>query len=87
MAKFTLLEIHLDESTLTANAPYSGRDEAEDGEDDYTAASEGSGGRGKAAGLALVVLAVLAVVAVVLRRVIGGGDSEELGPIDPPAGG
>lgn len=68
MAKFTLLELHLDDATITNNAPYSGSDGPADGE------RESSGGRsplGLLVGGVLVVAAALAV-----RKVRAGGDED-----------
>ena len=82
MAKFTLLEVHLEDASFTANAPYSGTggenvdDEgAEDGSDeDATAGADDSGGPGKALVGLLVVVAILALAYLGSRRL--GGDED-----------
>lgn len=67
MAKFTFLEIHLDDSTVTASAPF------KPGEKEVTASEEppedDTGGSTKASAIAaLVGLTFLAVVAYVAKR-------------------
>lgn len=61
-ADFTFLEVHLDDATITNNAPYRGSDGPADGE------REGSGGPSP---LGLLVVAALAV-----RKVRAGGDED-----------
>lgn len=80
MAKFTLLEVHLEDASFTANAPYSGASgegadgkETDDEDDGATAADGDSGGRGKALVGLLVVVAVLALAYLGSRR-LGGED-------------
>ena len=76
MVKFTFLELHFDDSTLTANAPYS------HGEKDVVAGDEPPEEPEESSGVAavfavLVGLVFLAVVAyVVKRRVLDAGDGE-----------
>jgi hypothetical protein len=74
MAKFTLLEVHLEDASFTANAPYSGSsgEEAEE-EREAAAPEDDSGGRGKALVGLLAVVAVLALAYLGSRR-LGGGD-------------
>jgi hypothetical protein len=81
MAKFTLLEVHLEDATFTANAPYSGAsgeeaaDEAGDEDtDDAAAGADDSGGAGKALVGLLVVVAILALAYLGSRRLGGGED-------------
>jgi len=86
MAKFTLLEVHLDGSEFTANAPYSkSEDEAADGfdglpfgeSDDETAETATDDGGTNPFGIALTFAGmILAVVA--LRRVLGGSGESVL---------
>lgn len=66
MAKFTLLELHLDESPLTANAPYS-FGEKEIGAGDEPSEEDGESKKG-AVFAALIGLVFLAVVAYVVKR-------------------
>jgi hypothetical protein len=84
MAKFTLLELHLDDSTFTANAPFSSdadlpADGAGDGE---TTVEDADGGRPWLA--ALVGLLFLAVLAVLVKKKLGGDEEEYT---DPEAAG
>ncbi|WP_247009295.1 hypothetical protein [Halorientalis litorea] len=65
MAEFTLLEVHLDDATFTANAPFTGSDE-ESPEDATATASDGSG-RGRLLAL-LAALALAGAAAWVLRN-------------------
>ena len=90
MAKFTLLEVHLEDASFTANAPYSGEgsegseSDSED-EEEGAAADSGSGGPGRALVGLLVVVAILALAYLGSRR-LGGDDvpdvavEEELEP-------
>ena len=87
MAKFTLLEVHLDGSEVTANAPFSTKRDAESPTESESAPvdvetpadeSDGVGGPGAV----ILGLVVLVVAVVVLRRLLGG-DSELTG--DEPA--
>jgi len=78
MAKFTLLEVHLEDASFTANAPYSGTsgdgaDEDAADTDDEAAAGGDSGGPGKALVGLLVVVAILALAYLGSRR-LGGED-------------
>lgn len=87
MAKFTFLEVHLEGSSLTANAPSGLGDGASEstesaeplgtGEEGGAAADEASGSRRGVA--AVVGLAFLVVVALAVRRFLGGeGETIEL---------
>jgi len=73
MAKFTLLELHLDDSTFTANAPFSNDAELPDdaAEDDEAAGGDDDGRPWLAA---LVGLLFLAVLAVLVKKKLGGDD-------------
>lgn len=89
MAKFTLLEVHLEDASFTANAPYSGASGESQGDDTdgggrgddaddedgsgATVADSDSGGRGKAFVGLLVVVAVLALAYLGSRK-LGGED-------------
>ncbi|MEF8887228.1 MAG: hypothetical protein V5A30_05425 [Haloarculaceae archaeon] len=83
MAKFTLLEVHLEDASFTANAPYSGASgdgqDDDTGEDDTgtTAADGDSGGRGKAFVGLLVVVAILALAYLGSRK-LGGEDVPDM---------
>ena len=76
MVDITILELHLDDSSLTANAPFSsGRKQVS--ASDEPPEEESSGSKGKAIG-AVVGLVFLAVVAYVVKsKVLGGGDEPE----------
>ena len=68
MAEFTFLELHLDDATITNNAPYSGADP--DAADDQ----ETEGGS-SLPGL-LVLGVVLAVAALAVVKLKAGGEDE-----------
>ena len=72
MAKFTILELHLDDASFSASAPFSGGKEVEAA--DQPAAEE-SGGKGKLVA-ALVGLVFLVAVSYVVRTKVLGGDGE-----------
>ena len=76
MVDITFLELHLDDSNLTANAPFSsGRKEV--AASNESPEPESSSSKGKLVG-ALVGLVFLAAVAFVVRKkVAGGGDDAE----------
>lgn len=75
MVEFTFLEIHLDDSSLTANAPYS------HGEKDVVASDEPpdeDGGSKKGGALAAIIgLVFLAVVAYLAKRKFLDGEEIE----------
>ncbi len=86
MAKFTLFEVHLEDASFTANAPYSGKgsegsesdsedeyEEEDEEEEEGAAADSGSGGPGRALVGLLVVVAILALAYLGSRR-LGGDD-------------
>ena len=86
MAKFTLLELHLDGAEFTANAPFSSDDDESASESRWSRAgtdesgdeTDGAAGGGPSVGrLALVLLGVVVVVAVVLRLYLGGSDADD----------
>ncbi|QLH83981.1 hypothetical protein [Halosimplex pelagicum] len=80
MAKFTLLEVHLDGAEFTANAPYSSGEADEDagidlpfGEDEGDEATESTTDGGGANPFGIVFAFVGLVLGVVaLRRILGG---------------
>jgi hypothetical protein len=74
MVDITLFEVHLDDSSLTANAPFS-RGEKEVEAADEPPESSSSKGTTLAAVVGLVFLAALAFV--VRKRVMGGDDEGE----------
>ncbi|WP_415382286.1 hypothetical protein [Halosimplex sp. TS25] len=85
MAKFTLLEVHLDDAEFTANAPYSDAESAETGglgglpfggdgdEGIETATDDGSNPFGIVLTFAGMILAVVAI-----RRLLGGSGEPAL---------
>lgn len=78
MAKFTLLEIHLDGAEFTANAPFSDSGESDDSPDievGEVGDEESSGGPSWLP--AVVGLVFLVVVAVVAKKKLGGSDEDE----------
>ena len=81
MAKFTLLEVHLDGADIRANAPFSSAtpEDIESGSDlestDEDDSTESSGGPPTGA-LLVVGLALVAVTAIALKKVLGGSDDE-----------
>ncbi|WP_435193908.1 hypothetical protein [Natronomonas sp. EA1] len=81
MAKFTLLELHLDGATF--NAPFSRGTEDEDGSIEF-AESEDSDGSTAAWKPALVGLLFLALIAVVVKKKLDGADEvdDDLGDLD-----
>ncbi|MFT4880908.1 MAG: hypothetical protein ACI9HI_000906 [Salinirussus sp.] len=85
MAKFTLFEVHLEDASLTANAPYSGANEAEadgKGADDQATGDAGedddSGGAGRVLVGLLVVVAILALAYLGSRRLGAGEDASDV---------
>ncbi|MFB6173897.1 MAG: hypothetical protein ABEI39_04565 [Halobacteriales archaeon] len=77
MVEITVLEVHLDGSEFTANAPFSRGDDSDDesgvipfGDDDESVEPSDDGGSSLLP--AVVVLVGLAVVALAVRRVLGG---------------
>lgn len=68
MAKFTFLELHLDDATITNNAPYSGGDPPVDDDEGET------GGRSLLGPLVLGL--VLVVAALVVWKAKGGADDD-----------
>jgi hypothetical protein len=82
MVDITLFEVHLDDSSLTANAPFSrGRKEVEAGDGELPAKSSSSSSKGKLVA-ALLGLVFLAAVAFVARKKGGGGDEEVEGELE-----
>lgn len=80
MAKFTLLELHLDGSTFTANTPFGTDAELpEDAATDGDAADDGGSRRWLAALVGLLFLAVLAVLA---KKKFGGDGAETLDDLE-----
>lgn len=78
MVDITILELHLDDSSLTANAPFSkGRKEVEASDDPPE--DESSGSKGKAVGALVGLVFLTAVTFVVKKKVLGGGGDEPEG--------
>ena len=73
MAKFTILELHLDDASFSASAPFSGGKEVEAA--DQPPEEEESSGKGKLVA-ALIGLVFLVAVAYVVRTKVLGGDGE-----------
>jgi len=70
----TIFEVHLDDASFTANAPFSGPDEAESVEEDAAPAAADSDS-GRPSVLPFVIgLAFLAAVGYLVRRRRNGGD-------------
>lgn len=65
MVDFTLFEVHLDDATFTANAPFSGSDDESNG--DATATASDGSGRGRLVAL-LAAFALAGAAAWVLRN-------------------
>lgn len=75
MVDVTFLELHLDDSNLTANAPYSDRKKRITSSDD--APAEGGRASKGSAVAALIGLVFLVAVTVVVKRKFLGGDGDE----------
>ena len=73
MAKFTILELHLDDASFSTSAPFSGGKEVEAA--DQPPEDEESSGKGKLVA-ALIGLVFLVAVAYVVRTKVLGGDGE-----------
>ena len=84
MAKFTLLELHLDDSTFTANAPFSTDAELPDDESPIDAVTDAEPDGGRSWLAALVGLLFLAVLAALVKKKLGGDEGEYT---DPEAAG
>ena len=78
MAKFTFLELHFDDSTLTANAPYSSGEKEITAGDGPVDEPEADGSNAGAVFAALIGLVFLAVVAYVVKTRVLGGDDDAL---------
>ena len=77
MVNLTLLEVHLEDGSFSANLPFSGVTDTDDGDDENggaTVADEESGGPGKGT-VALGVLLLL-VLGTALVKYLSGGDEE-----------
>lgn len=82
MVDVTLLEVNLDGSTLTANTPFSGSSNPDEGSATVGGVeNESGGGRGTLLA-AIVGLVFVLVIAAVAKRKLGGGalPSEDLEP-------
>lgn len=80
MAEFTFLKIQLDESSFTANAPFSGGDTEEAEADPEPETTEGGGSRATtllAVVAGLLALAAVAFVVVKRRGSAGAGPEAE----------
>ena len=77
MAEFTFLELHFEDSNLTANAPYSrsGADTGPGGE----ASTDNSGSRGGTIVALLVGLVFSLAVAYLVRKKLSSGNTDENG--------
>lgn len=74
MAKITLLEVHLDDSTVSANAPFSGDGSTDERDRPQSDAASGTS-KGAVVG-ALIGLVFLAAVGVMLRKKFAARDDE-----------
>jgi hypothetical protein len=76
MVEFTFLEVHLDDSSLTANAPYSHGEKDVVASDEPPAETDGSKkGSALAAVIGLLFLAAVAYLA--KKKFLDGGEVEE----------
>jgi hypothetical protein len=77
MVKLTFLEVNLEGASLTANAPFSGRDEVPTSAPEAEPEAESAGGR---RGVAVVVgLLFLLALAALARRRLSDGETIDLG--------
>ena len=76
MVDITLFEVHFEDSSLTANTPFSRGRKSVGAGDDSPGEPSSSSSKGKLVG-ALVGLVFLAAVAFVVRRKVGGDEDEE----------
>ncbi|PSP20669.1 hypothetical protein BRC61_06960 [Halobacteriales archaeon QH_10_65_19] len=82
MVNLTLLEVHLEDGSFSANLPFSGVTDTDDGDDAVpddedsgaTVADEESGGPGK--GAAVLGVLLLLVLGAALVKYLSGGDEE-----------
>lgn len=82
MVDITFLEVHLDDSTLTANAPFSStggesEEETEAEAEVEVEVEEGEGGGSSTLLAAIVGLVFLVVVGFLVRRYLRGGQLDE----------
>ncbi|MFO7927941.1 MAG: hypothetical protein ACQET5_06430 [Halobacteriota archaeon] len=78
MVEFTFLELHFEDSDLTANAPYSHGEKDVDASDEPAADEAGSGSKKGAILAVLVGLSFsIAVAYVVRKRVLAGEEDDE----------
>jgi hypothetical protein len=90
--KFTLLELHLGDGTVQIGPATIGAEaeptatggEDGDGDGDGPDASDDAGGGcpARTAGKALLVAASLALVAILVRKLLAGGEPEEIGELE-----
>jgi hypothetical protein len=78
MVKLTFLEVHLEGSSLTANAPFTDR-EAPTGAPEPEAESAGPGGGGRRGVAVVVVLLFLLALAALARRRLAEDETIDLG--------
>ncbi|MUV89672.1 hypothetical protein GJ629_06995 [Halapricum sp. CBA1109] len=83
MSKYTLLEVHLDGSPITANAPFSNAADPEDAENADEVESADDADESESAGggipvLPLVGVVLLAVLAVAAKKLLSGDVPEDL---------
>ncbi|ELZ24936.1 hypothetical protein C475_11885 [Halosimplex carlsbadense 2-9-1] len=92
MAKFTLLEVHLDGAEFTANAPYSdgepdegadGLDALPFGESDGEAAETAADDGGSSPFAIILTFAGMILAVVALRRILGGSGEPVLDDSEP----
>lgn len=73
MVELTFLEVHLHDSPVTANAPFSGKEGPDELDDESDEADDDSGGFPLVPLLGLLVVVVAAVAA---KKVLSGGEVE-----------
>jgi hypothetical protein len=77
MVEFTFLELHFEDSDLTANAPYSHGEKDVDAGDEPPAEESASGSKkGPILALLIGLCFSVAVAYVVRKRVLAGGEDE-----------
>lgn len=75
MVNITLFELHLDDSNLTTNTPFSGRKKEVEAAGEPPGSESSS--KGKLVGALVGVVFLAAVAFVVRKKVIGGGSDPE----------
>lgn len=71
----TILEVHLDDASFSANAPFAGREDHDESDSEPTGES-GHAAEGRSVAPLVVGLVVLAVAALAARKLLGGDSGE-----------